>query len=160
MASEPVSWSNITGLPDWLEDLKPLVSVASTLVAVASNPKEWLRTHVFELIAEWVVRQILDAAQYVLGWVFFAADRTATIILGVAEPLASPFGIVGDAVVGGIEDVYSVPLSLAHSAGLAGPPAAAFAVALVSAMLAVAVFAVWRAFPVTEAIGGGLERLR
>ena len=144
----------------WVTKLYPLVGAVGTLTTVASNPEQWLRAHVFALIAEWVVQKIIGTAQYALGWAFFAIDRTASIILGVAGPLAAPFRIFGDAIVGAIETVYSVALGVAHLAGLAGPPAAAFAVALVSAVLATVVFAVWRAFPVTEAIGGGLEALR
>ena len=155
-----VSWNNIDGVPDWLTDLKPLVSVAGTLVTVATNPEQWLRSHVFSLIAEWIVTKIISMVQYVLGWAFFAFDRTASIILDVARPLTAPFRILEDALVGAIETVYGVAVGVAHMAGLAGPPAAAFAVALVSAVLAVVVFAVWRAFPVTEALGGGLEALR
>lgn len=148
---------NTGGVYDSLKKLAPFVG---TLITVASNPRDWLRTFVFDLIAEWVVGGIIDAVTYFLGWIVFAFERTASIILDVAGPLASPFEILGDAIVGAIETLYSVALGVAHSAGLAGPPAAAFAVALLSALLAVIVFAVWRAFPVTEAIGGGLEALR
>lgn len=127
-----------------------------TLVTVATNPREW----VYGLIAEWLVTQIIDVVQYVLGWVVFGFERTSSIIQGVAGPLASPFGILEDAIVGAIETMYGLALGVAHSVGFAGPPAAAFAVALNSAVLAAVVYALWRAFPATEALGGSLEAIR
>jgi hypothetical protein len=144
-----------TGSGQWSKLLQ-LTPFVGTLVTIASNPQRWLA----KIINVWVVGGTLEAGAYVLGWLVFASDRTATIIGDVAGPLASPFRIVEDGVVGAIETIYGAALGVAHAAGLAGPPAAAFAVALISAMLAAVVFAVWRAFPATEALGAGLEAIR
>ncbi|NHN59821.1 MULTISPECIES: hypothetical protein [Halorussus] len=165
MGDKSVSWSSLTGVPDWVGDLKTLTTAGSggivgTLVTIATDPRDWLRENVFALIAEWIVNQILDGATYIIGWVVFAFDRIASIILDALGPVATPFEIIGDAVVGAVETVYGVALAAAHAAGFTGPPAAAFAVALVSAALAAVVFAVWKALPVTEALGGGMEALR
>lgn len=131
-------------------------SSIATLVAIASDPEKWLST----IINKWVVGGTIDAVAYVLGWIAFAAERTSSIILDVAGPMASPFGMIEDGVVGLIEAIFGLVIGVANSAGLVGPPAAAFAVVVVSIALAVVVFAVWRVFPATEAIGGGLEAIR
>lgn len=144
----------------WVWDLKPLLGVVSTLTTIATNPKEWLRGHVFQLIAEWIVGTILDGVQYILGWAFFAIERTTSIIVDGLGPLTTPFEVVGNAVVSAIELVYSGAEGAANSAGLAGPPAAAFAFALVVTVLAVVVFAVMKVIPVGEAVEGSVEALR
>lgn len=160
----PVPWQNLTGIPNGKENLEKLIGVAGTLVTVATNPEQWLRnnavTFVKSVIGEWIVGGILDGVQYVLGWILFGFERTATIILGVVEPLTSPFTIIGDAIVGGIESMYSVALGVSQTAGLAGPPAAAFAVALVSLFLAAIVYGVLRVIPGSDALEGGLEAIR
>jgi hypothetical protein len=148
----------------WVTKLKPLTEATggaiTTLVAVGSNPEQWLRAHVFKLIAEWLVGQIIDAVQYVLGWVLFGIDRTVSIILDTAGPLASPFVILGDGIVNAIETLYGAVYGVAASAGLAAPLASAFAVAVLSAVLAALVYGLLRAIPGSDAIEGGLEALR
>lgn len=151
------NWSDVVIPPGhWLHNLKPLAPIASGLATIGSNPKEW----VYNLIATWLVGGILDAATFVLGWVVFAFERTASILLGAAEPLTDPIELLADAIVGAIETLYSAVYGVAASAGLVGPPAAAFAVAVVLTVLAVVAYAVAKVIPGSDLVEGGLGALR
>lgn len=147
---------NIPGIPDDFCQLYHLLPVIATLTTIASDPEGWVR----EIIAEWVVGGIIDAVQYILGWVFFAVEKTTTIILDALGPLTTPFEIVGDAIVGGFGLIYGAAEGVANMAGLAGPPAAAFAFAVVMTLLAVGLYTVVRAIPGSGGIESGLEVLR
>ncbi|WP_132060246.1 hypothetical protein [Halorussus amylolyticus] len=140
----------------WLNDLQKLAPIAAGLATIGSDPEAWVRM----LIAEWIVGGIIDAAQYVLGWIFFAIERTTSIIVDGLGPLTTPFEVIGDAIVGAFGLIYEAAEGVANTAGLAGPPAAAFAFALVMTLLAAVVYAVIKAFPVTNGIESGLEVLR
>lgn len=131
-------------------------SAMGTLVTVATNPEEWLRG----ILNRWVVGGILDAAAFVLGWFLFAYDRMASIIADAAGPLATPFQIIEDAVVGAIETLYGAAIGVAHSAGLAGPPAAALAVAVVMTVVAALAFGLIRVLPGSDFFEGSLEAVR
>jgi hypothetical protein len=144
-------------IPDELEKLIP---VASTLVMVATNPRKWLREYVFELIAEWVVGGVIDATQYVLGWVIFAYERTVSILFTALPPLRAPFSIVEDAVVGVIDSMFGLAVDIAQTAGLAGPPATAFAIVLLGTLLAAVSWAILKAIPGSDLFEGAAEAFR
>lgn len=142
------------GVPTELLRLVPFVG---TLVAVASNPVGWASSNladwVRELVANWVVGGVIDATQFVLGWVLFGAERIASIVLEASGPLRSPFTILGDASVSAITGLYAAVRGVAASAGLAGPVASTVAVVvLVSLVLAVGV-AVLSVVPGSDAFG-------
>jgi hypothetical protein len=141
-------------------ELLQLAPVAGTLLTVASNPKEWLRGFVFELIAEWVVGGILDFSQYTLGWVIFAYERSSSILLTAIPPLQAPFRIFEDAVVGVIETMYGLAIGVAQTAGLAGPPAAAFATVLLGTLLAAATWGILSVIPGSDLIEGATGAFR
>lgn len=159
MADEPVPWSNIAGVPGWMEDLKTLGKLSSgaitTLATIASDPETWVRT----VISEWIVGGILDFVQYVLGWAIFAFERTASI-LNIGGILTGPIDLLGTIYVGTIERLYEMVYGVAASAGLAAPLAAAFAVTVVLTVLAVVVFAAAKVIPGSDLVEGGLEALR
>lgn len=152
--------TNPGGDMGWITNLRPLAkgggSIAAGLATIGSDPEAW----VYNLIAVWLVDKVIGAVQFVLGWFLFAVERTVSIILGVSGPLSSPLEMFADAVVGAIETIYSAAYGVAASAGLAGPPAAAFAVAVVSAVLAALAYAVVKSIPGSDALEGGLEALR
>ena len=143
-------------LPSNFSKLEKLVPLVGTIVTIMSDPKEWVKT----VIAEWVVGGILDAAEIALGWVIFGYEAVRDAILTAIPPLTAPFRILENAVTGVIETVFGAALGVAHMAGLAGPPAAAFAIALLATVLAVVVFALLRVIPGSDALEGGLEALR
>lgn len=148
-------WTGV--LPDWVQSLQVLAPVASTLATVATDPEEWLRGFVFDLIAEWIVSAVLGVAEYAIGWVIFAFERFASIVLTAVPVLESPFRIAGNTATGAIETLFAAVRGIATTAGLTGPPATAFAVVLsVSVVLAIGV-AVWRLIPGSDAIEGGIE---
>jgi len=138
------------------DDLLKLVPFAGTLAMVASNPEKWARQNllewVYDAIAKWVVGGIIDSTQYVLGWLAFAFGRTGSIIGDAAGPLATPFEIVGDAVVGAITGVYDAAAGVAIAAGFAGPIAAAFGFAVTSALLAAIAYAIVSVIPGSDAL--------
>jgi hypothetical protein len=134
-----------------------LIPWVSTLVTVASNPEQWLRRYVFDLIAEWVVGGILDATQYVLGWFIFAYERTRSILIGVIPQLRAPFTIIENAVVGLIETIFGVAIGVAQTAGLAGPPATAFATVLIGTVLAAISWGAFRVIPGSDFVEGAAE---
>lgn len=136
------------------DDLEKLIPIAGTLVTVASNPKEWLRQYVFELIAEWIVNAILDGTQFVLGWIIFAYERTSSILLTAIPPLQAPFRIFENAAVGVIDTIYGAAIGVAQTAGLAGPPAAAFATVLIGTVLAAVGWGLFKVIPGSDFVEG------
>ena len=147
-------------LPSWVSNLKVLLPFTTGLVTLMSNPKEWLEEYVYVLVAEWLVGGILDAAQYTLGWIIFAFELTAETVLSAAGPLASPFQIISSAMIGVIETIYAAAVGVAHTAGLAGPPAVAFAIALLSAVLAMVAYALIKVIPGSDALEGAVGVFR
>lgn len=147
-----------TNQKNTISSLRALVPFVGTLVTIATNPEQWLRQFVFGLIAEWVVGGIIDTAEYILGWVFYTYDVVKDAILGIIPPLTSPFRIVEGAVVGAIAGVYDAAQGVAITVGLAGPPAAAFAIAIVLTMLAVVLVGALRVIPGSDAVEGALGR--
>ncbi|WP_256288793.1 hypothetical protein [Halobellus inordinatus] len=143
-------------VPDFVYDLEKLAPVAGTLVTIASNPRQWLRNYVFDLIAEWIVGGILDSTQYVLGWIIFAYERTRSILLTAIPPLQTPFDVTEDAVIDLIRMIFDVAIGVAHTAGFAGPPATAFAIVLLGTVIVATIYAIVNATPAGGAIEGAL----
>lgn len=142
--------------PEWYQAIKAL---GMAIAAAGSNPQEWLENFIKTVILDWIVGGILDAAAFVLGWISFAFERTASI-LNIGGMLTDPLDLLGDAIVGAIEQLYGGVYSVAVSAGLAAPLAAAFAVTVVLTVLAVVVFAVAKVIPGSDFVEGGLGALR
>jgi len=145
------------GLPGWLSTLQVLVPLASAIATAGTNPKAWLEEFIFRKVAEWVVGGILDGTQYVLGWVIFAYERTVSILFTALPPLRAPFRIVEDAVVGVIESMFGIATGIAQTAGLAGPPATAFAIVLLGTLLAAVSWAILKAIPGSDLFEGAAE---
>lgn len=124
-------------LPSWVYALKPLVGVASGLATIGSDPEKWVQ----EVVAEWFVGGALDALQYGIGWIIYSFDLWRTAILDAAGPVASPYLIMESVLVGTIETIYGAVRGVVEIAGLAGPPAAAVSIALLSAFLAAVAYA-------------------
>lgn len=152
-------------LPGWINKLRPLAPVAGALATVATNPEKWVRNNLVdviqEVVAEWFVGGILDAAQYVIGWILFVFERTISIILDtVPEPLLTPMEVTTSAVNSAIVGIFDGVRGVAESAGLAGPPAWAFAFLLTSLMLIAVLYAMLKLIPGSDAVEGALEGLR
>ena len=145
---------------NWIDAMEKLAPIAGTLVTIATNPREWLRGYVFELIAEWIVQGILDLSQYSLGWIIFAYERTSSILLTAIPPLQAPFGIIENAVVGVIDTIYGLAIGVAQTAGLAGPPAAAFATVLIGSAIFAIGWGVLNLIPGSDLVEGAAGAFR
>ena len=150
--------------PDWLSQLKPLAAVAGTLVTVASNPAQWARNNlvdvVREIVAVWIVGGFLDATQYVLGWFVFAYERTREILLDAIPILETPTDVAESAITGVIGAIYGLIKGIARSAGLAGPPAAAFTVGVMVLITGAVLYGGYRVIPGSDFVEGTLDGVR
>jgi hypothetical protein len=149
MAEEPT-------LPGWIGNLKQLAPVAGLLATIAADPEEFIR----EIVAEWVVEQVLDATQYVLGWFVFAYERVRTIILDAVPILTGPANITESAVTGLFGMIYGVVQGIARTAGLAGPPAAAATISLLVLVVGSLLIGGLYLIPGSDLVQGTLEGLR
>lgn len=143
-------------LPGWFGSLKQLAPVAGLLATIAADPEEFIR----EIVAEWVVEQILDATQYVLGWFVFAYERTRNIILDAVPILTTPANLTESAVGGVFDLLYGAIQEIAGAAGLAGPPAAAVTISMMVILIGSVLMGVFYVIPVTEFAQGTLEGIR
>jgi hypothetical protein len=147
-------------LPGWLSTLQVLVPLASAIAAAGTNPKAWLEDFIFRKVAEWVVGGVINSTQYVLGWLIFAYERTVSILFTALPPLRAPFSIVEDAVVGVIDSMFGLAVDIAQTAGLAGPPATAFAIVLLGTLIAAVSWAILKAIPGSDLFEGAAEAFR
>jgi len=143
------------GLPGWISDLRVLAPVAGTLATIAADPEEFIR----EIVAEWIVGGFLNALQYVLGWIIYSYEEIRTIILDAIPILTTPTRTVENAVVGVVDTIYGAAQSVAYTAGLAGPPAAAFAIGLMVLLAGSLTLGVLYLIPGSDLVEGTLEGL-
>jgi hypothetical protein len=143
-------------IPGWIGSLKQLAPVAGLLATIAADPEEVIR----EIVAERVVEQILDATQYVLGWFVFAYERTRNIILDAAPILTTPANLTESAVGGVFDLLYGAVQGIARTAGLAGPPAAAFTISVIVLLLGSLLIGGIYLIPGSDLVQGTLEGVR
>ncbi|WP_311170645.1 hypothetical protein [Halobellus ordinarius] len=147
-------------LPDYVSTLEHLVPLATAIATAGSNPKAWLEDFIFRKIGEWVVGGILNGTQFVLGWIIFAYERTTSILIGVIPQLQAPFTILENAVVGVIETIYGAAIGVAQTAGLAGPPATAFATVLIGTVLFATAWGILKVIPGSDFVEGAAGAFR
>lgn len=144
-------------LPGYVSTLQVLVPLASAIATAGSNPQAWLEDFIFRTVAEWIVGGILDGTQFVLGWIIFAYERSSSILLTAIPPLQAPFRILEGAAVGVIDTIYGAAIGVAETAGLAGPPAAAFATVLIGTVLAAIGWGLFSVIPGSDFVEGAAE---
>ncbi|EMA14494.1 hypothetical protein [Haloarcula marismortui] len=143
-------------IPGWIGDLRVLAPVAGALATIAADPEEFVR----EIVAEWVVEQILDATQYVLGWSVFAYERTRNIILDAVPILTGPANMTESAVTGLFGMIYGAVQGVARTAGLAGPPAAALTISILVLLVGSLLIGGIYLIPGSDLVQGTLEGVK
>ncbi|EMA24636.1 hypothetical protein [Haloarcula argentinensis] len=146
----------VDDIPGWIGDLKQLAPVAGMLATIAADPEEFIR----EIVAEWVVDQILDATQYVLGWSVFSYERVRNIILDAIPILTGPANLTESAVTGLFDLIYGLVQGIAREAGLAGPPAAAFTISVLVLLVGSLLIGGLYLIPGSDLVQGTLEGVK
>ena len=141
----------VTVVPDWVKSLKALVPVASTLVTVATNPVQFLRGPVLEIVLQELV---IGPAAWVYGYVLQAFGIVADAIDILPPILTDPFRWVADIWVAGIATYYSSMEGLLGAFGLGAPIAGAAATAILLVILLTLALAIWNLIPGTDTLEG------
>lgn len=143
-------------IPGWIGNLKQLAPVAGMLATIAADPEEFIR----EIVAEWMVEQILTTTQYMMGWMVFTYERVRKIILDAVPILTAPANLTESAVSYVFGLLYGAVQGIAGMAGLAGPPAAAVTISIIVVLVGSVLMGVFYVIPVTEFAKGTLEGVR
>lgn len=150
----------IEALPKEIRALRVLLPLATTIGTAASNPQEWLRGFVQTVVAEWFVGGIIEAAAWIFAKILWAYDYVTRIILDAIPWLEAPIESVENLYVGVVEWIFGAAQGVAHSAGLVGPPAAAFAWAIVVLLTVALLYGAVKVLPGSDFVEGGLEGIR
>lgn len=150
----------IEALPKEIRALRVLLPLATAIGTAASNPQEWLRGFVQTVVAEWIVGGIIDAAAWVFAKILWAYDYVTGIILDAIPWLTAPIESLENLWIGVVEWIFGAAQGVAHSAGLAGPPAAAVAWGIVMILTIASFYAVVYLIPGSDFVEGALEGVR
>lgn len=140
-------------LPSWVTALKPLVPFVSALVTIASNPAEWVRQNLGEL----VVSEIFDFVGFLIGRGFDVVEILVDGLWSAVTSLLVGLGPAGRALLEVPGALYGPVRAVAGELGIAAPVVAAFAVSVVTALtvLVLRVYLQGQTQAALDAIPGG-----
>ncbi|QHS17785.1 hypothetical protein GWK26_11865 [haloarchaeon 3A1-DGR] len=144
------------GEGEGISEVLRLVPYVSGLITIASDPREWL----LGILLPWIVERILEAARYVLGWMVFFYEETASILLTATEPLTAPANIIEGFYVFVIETIFGGLRDMVLSMGLAAPIASAVALVIVLGVFVTIVYASISVIPGSDSIPAITERFQ
>jgi len=136
--------------PQIPSELLMLVPVASTLVTVATNPVQFLRGPVLEIVLEAL---ILRPAAWVLGYLLEGFAIVTGAVSDVGGIITDPIIIVRDAFLSAVNGAYAVLYGSLTGLGLAAPIATVVTVAIFVAVLVTVLLAVVSVIPGSDALG-------
>jgi hypothetical protein len=132
------------------DELLMLVPVASTLVTVATNPVQFLRGPVLEIVLEAL---ILRPTAWVLEYLLEGFAIVTGAVSDVGEILSDPIIIVRDAFLSAVNGAYAVLYGSLTGLGLAAPVATVATVAVFVVVLVTVLYAAASVIPGSDALG-------
>lgn len=139
-------------LPPWVRKLRWLAPIGAAIGTASMDPEQWFRNFIQSVIVEWVVGGVLDVWSFVLGWIIFAYERTASILTDALPFVGQPFRIVGDVIVGTYGLLFDSIQAVVESLGVAAPVAAALTTAILVLIHGAVLVALFRVIPGSDLV--------
>lgn len=144
MAGDNVSWGDLSGIPDWLKNLKALVGLSVLGISFLKNPIGFLQAFLLQTVVSWVLNGAGVLGAEILGiWEILVED----VVVRGGVAVLKPFGPIGDLILAGVRWFGAWTASLAMQAGPLAPFIAVAAWAVLTAALIVFLIGVRRYGP-------------